>query len=287
MSMPKGGLTPGSFPEFKLEELRESKYYYDILIQKKDKKEKEGSSGSKSFDELLDSGDDMHPLWATFSELETLGKELVKTDLGSKISEILKDTEKLKGISPLNILNPLDILKIKKPVISWTNFFRLFIGSSISSIQEQTRKKPNKRFEDSFGNKMLMKSTVFAAYDSSGSVCDTELQKFNNEILHMYKSGSIIYKAAWDQECEIPTLYKGNFKTLNRTKSGGTNIDCAIIESNKSISKLKHDVLIILTDGYVGEITVKSKRPVLIVLTPGGNEYFDNPYNYKIIKINE
>jgi predicted metal-dependent peptidase len=286
MSMPKGGVLPSSFPEFKFEELRESKYYYDILIQKQGKKEKEGSSGSKAFDKILDDAQAMHELWDSFNDLADLDVEIIKQDLDAKIQEIKSDTIKLKGNVPNNISSPLDVLKLEAPVIPWNKFFKLFMGSSMTSFQENTRKRPNYRFEDSLGRKFMSKCVPLVLFDSSGSLNDNDLMKFNNEIQHMHKCGHTIYKAAWDGDCEIPTKYDGKFKNLVRTKNGGTLVNNAVLMANEQLKKIKHDVVIMFTDGYIGEITVRSHKPMIVIITSDGNMDFDNPLKYKTIKIN-
>jgi predicted metal-dependent peptidase len=110
--------------------------------------------------------------------------------------------------------------------------------------------------------------------------------KFNNEIQHMHKCGHTIYKAAWDATTEDAVKYDGKFKNLVRTKSGGTDPNQAIVSANEQLKKIKHDVVIMFTDGYIGEITVRSHKPMIVIITSDGNMDFGNPLNYKTIKIN-
>ena len=76
----EGGMLPKNFTELKLEEEKDTLYYYNILKQAKDQKEttkgqddslagepgnKNGSSGCKNLDDMLDNQEkiDNHPTW--------------------------------------------------------------------------------------------------------------------------------------------------------------------------------------------------------------------------------
>ena len=56
--------------------------------------------------------------------------------------------------------------------------------------------------------------------------------------------------------------------------------------SNKNYKKYGWEAAIIGTDGYVPNVIGKCKIPLLFVITKNGSTTFDNPYNYKIVKIN-
>lgn len=76
----EGGQLPSLYPELKMEDCKDSLYYYNILKKAKDKKEdskgqddslagepgnKQGSSGCKNLDDMLDNQDkiDNHVTW--------------------------------------------------------------------------------------------------------------------------------------------------------------------------------------------------------------------------------
>lgn len=66
-----------------------------------------------------------------------------------------------------------------------------------------------------------------------------------------------------------------------------TDLNCAIQEVNKGFKKKGWNFAIITTDGYIPPITVKSIIPTMILITPGGNTSFENPFRYKIVKMQE
>lgn len=120
---------------------------------------------------------------------------------------------------------------------------------------------------------------------SSGSVGDDDLLRCNAELYNVWKAGGDVEYAAWDAECDTPKKYDGKLE-ITRTRGGGTDLNCALVEVNKSYRQKGWNFAIITTDGYIPPIHVKTKIPTMIIITEGGSTAFDNPYNYKIVKIN-
>jgi predicted metal-dependent peptidase len=121
---------------------------------------------------------------------------------------------------------------------------------------------------------------------SSGSVSNQDLERCNAELYNVWKAGGNIDYASWDAECEPTKKYDGKLE-ITRTKCGGTDLNCALIEINNNYKQKGWNFAIITTDGYIPAITVKTKIPTMIIITEGGSTSFNNPYNYKIVKINK
>lgn len=86
--------------------------------------------------------------------------------------------------------------------------------------------------------------------------------------------------------CEPVVEYTGKLE-MNRTLSGGTDINCAITEINQNYKKYRWSFAVITTDGYIGSIDVRCKIPLLILITPNGTTTgFQNTFNNKILKMN-
>lgn len=302
MEMIEGGMLPSVFPELNLESCKDTMYYYTRLKEAKDKKEKskgkedslagepgnqKGSSGSKELDKMLDSKEGIpnHSLWDELTEgMSDVEKEVFKREILSTIERIAEETSKQNGKLPVGIEESIKINKCYE-IVSWKNIFRRFVSSTINTDVYSTRKKPNRRFPEAPANKFKHKVKGLFLSDSSGSVSDEDLNRCNAELYNVWKAGADIDYAAWDAQCDDPKKYDGKL-TIERTMCGGTDLNCAL---NKILEKSKdgYNFAIITTDGYIPKITVKVKIPIMIIITKNGTTEFENPFKYKILKINE
>lgn len=301
MELIEGGMMPDKFPELNLQPCRDTMYYYKRLKDAKDRKDetegkedslagepgnKQGSSGCKNLDEILDGGggEPDHSLWDELTEgMTDVEKEVLKREIASTVERIAEEATKNAGNVPVGIEQAMKINKIRQ-VVSWKNLFRRFVSSTIDTDVLQTRKRPNRRFEGMPTNKFKHKVKGLFLSDSSGSVSDSDLERCNAELYNVWKAGAEIHYAAWDAECEEPKKYDGKLD-IERTMCGGTDLNCALKKINEK-SKEGYKFAVITTDGYIPPITDKVKIPVLILITEGGDTSFSNPYKYKVIRIN-
>lgn len=301
----EGGMLPKIFPELKLEEEKDSLYYYNKLKEAKDNKQKSkekgedsqagepgngnGTSGDKNLDDLLDNQEkiDNHITWDELTEgMSDLEKEVLKRDIMSRLDKISEEVIKQNGTIPKHLEGQLNKITKIKEVVNWKSLFRKFIGSTISSEILPNRKRPSKRFSDQPGTKYKFKTSVVIGVDSSGSMSNDDINSINGEIHNMWKAGAKTNFFAWDCEAGNIQEYKGKL-SFERVKSGGTDTLCAIDHINKNYKKYGWEAAIIGTDGFVPKVIGKCKIPVLFVITETGSTSFDNPYNYKIVKIND
>ena len=299
----EGGLLPSNFPELKLEDCKDSLYYYRKLKEAKDKKEDSkgkgedslagepgngnGTSGDKNFDDLLDNQEkiDKHTTWEELTQgMSDIEKEVLKRDIVNRLEKIAEDVSKQHGHIPTYLEGVLKSIQKIKETVNWKGLFRKFIGSTISNEILINRKRPNRRFEDNPSTKFKFKVSGVFLSDSSGSVSDDELEKCNAELYNVYKAGGNVDYASWDAECETPVKYEGKLN-ITRTKAGGTDLNCAIEEINKGYKKKGWNFAIVTTDGHVPEITVKSMIPTMILITPGGTTDFSSRFKYKVVKM--
>jgi len=300
----EGGMLPANFPELQLEEEKDSLYYYNKLKEAKDKKEESkgkgedskagepgngnGTSGDKNLDDLLDNQEkiDKHITWNELTEgLSDLEKEVLKRDIMNRLDKISDEVAKQNGNIPTHLEGLLNRITKIKEVVNWKSLFRKFVGSTISSETLPNRKRPSRRFEENPGIKQKFKVSGVFLSDSSGSVGDDDLLRCNAELYNVWKAGGDVEYAAWDAECDTPKKYDGKLE-ITRTRGGGTDLNCALVEVNNSYRQKGWNFAIITTDGYIPAIHVKTKIPTMIIITEGGSTTFDNPYNYKIVKIN-
>ena len=300
----EGGMLPANFPELQLEEEKDSLYYYNKLKEAKDKKEESkgkgedskagepgngnGTSGDKNLDDLLDNQEkiDHHITWDELTQgLSDLEKEVLKRDIMNRLDKISDEVAKQNGNIPTHLEGLLNRITKIKEVVNWKSLFRKFVGSTISSETLPNRKRPSRRFEENPGIKQKFKVSGVFLSDSSGSVGDDDLLRCNAELYNVWKAGGDVEYAAWDAECDTPKKYDGKLE-ITRTRGGGTDLNCALVEVNNSYRQKGWNFAIITTDGYIPAIHVKTKIPTMIIITEGGSTDFDNPYNYKIVKIN-
>ena len=300
----EGGMLPANFPKLQLEEEKDSLYYYNKLKEAKDKKKESkdrgedskagepgngnGTSGDKNLDDLLDNQEkiDKHITWEELTEgMSDLEKEVLKRDIMNRLDKISEEVAKQNGNIPTHLQGLLNKITKIKEVVNWKSLFRKFVGSTISSEILPNRKRPSRRFEENPGIKQKFKVSGVFLSDSSGSVSDNDLIRCNAELYNVWKAGGNIDYASWDAECEPTKKYDGKLE-IQRTKCGGTDLNCALVEVNNNYKQKGWNFAIITTDGYIPAIHVKTKIPTMIIITEGGSTSFDNPYNYKIVKIN-
>jgi predicted metal-dependent peptidase len=299
----EGGQLPKNFSNLKLEEEKDSLYYYNKLKKAKDKKEQSkqkgedslagepgnqnGTSGDKNFDDLMDNQKkiDNHSTWAELTEgISDLEKEVLKRDIINRLEKIAEDVSKQNGSIPTHLEELSNKIKKIKEVVNWKTLFRRFVGSNISSEILINRKRPNKRFEENPATKNKLKTSIVIGVDSSGSMNENDLNNINGEIHNIWKSGAKTNFFAWDCEAGNIQEYKGKL-IFERVKAGGTDTFCAIEHINNNYKKYGWNAAIIGTDGYVPEVIGKCKIPLLFVIIPKGNVSFSNPLKYKIIKM--
>ena len=131
---------------------------------------------------------------------------------------------------------------------------------------KKTRRKLNKRFEENPALKIKPKKYTLVGVDTSGSVSDTDIIEFFSEIYHMHKTGINIDVAECDAVIHKVWEYKGKPPEFVKGR-GGTDMNPIIEYFNKH---KQYSNLIILTDGYIGERTVNSFKPTMIVLSRNG-----------------
>lgn len=302
------GIFIEDFPELKLEPKRSTMYYYETLRAAKQKKQesagskdslggepgnKQGSSGSKLLDEILDKkskgagrSGDWHDLWDELTQgMSEREKEILKKELHEKLVKIAEEAKKSKGDVPAHLEQAIkDDFGRTEPVVPWQVLFNRFVGSSISTDIKTSRKRPNFRFEDAPVNKYKFKVKVIVGVDTSGSVSNEELKSFFAQIHTMWKAGGNVEICLWDAEAEEPYQYKGEL-SFKRTKCGGTRASCFIEYVNKHRSKKHWTCAINLTDGYIESDPIRCTIPMLWVITKDGSTEFNHPS--KKIRMND
>ena len=263
-----------TFPELKLPEKAGTKVYYELLSQAK----KDGSS--PSLNAMLDGNPSsggthgseaggLHPTWKEFDELSEADKKLIASQIRHQIKSIVESQDRGRGFVPSELKDYIDnIFEITPPSYDWKSYFRRFFGSSSKIYTKKTRRKLNKRYEENPALKIKPKKHVLVGVDTSGSVGKNDLIEFFNEIYHMYKTGITITVAEGDADIQHVYEYKGKMPDFIQGR-GGTNMNPFIDYVNKH---KQYSSLIILTDGFIGEKTSNTFKPMLTVLCSNGEK---------------
>ena len=243
--LPEGGLTLDTFPELNLPERAGTTKYYELL-------EKEQQSGScPSLESILDQmdGDSQycHGTWKEFEDLTEAEKKLVEKQVQHQLKETAEQTEKRRGNIPGELADLISRLRhIEPPKFDWKGYLRRFVGNSSVSYTKKLRRKYNKRYVENPGLKIKFKNNILVGVDTSGSVSNSELKEFMNELVHMHKTGHKITVAQCDTQINSVEEFNPR-KDWEIKGRGGTSFQPVIDLYNER--KGKYTALIYLTDG--------------------------------------
>lgn len=252
-------LLPSTFPELSLPLKAGTKVYYDLLQQAYNQ------NTSETLNKLMND-DDFHMTWEEFDNLSEADKKLIKSQIDHQIKSIA-ESNRSQGFIPSELKDYIDnLFEITPPSYDWKAYFRRFFSSGIKVYTKKTRRKLNKRFIENPALKIKTKQNILIGIDTSGSVSEKDLIEFFNEIYHMHKSGVSITIAEGDADIHNIYEYKGKTPEFVSGR-GGTNMNPFIEYFNQN---RQYTNLIILTDGFIGDNTVKTFRPTLMVLCSNG-----------------
>jgi len=281
--VPSRGIMIEDYEEMDLELKAGCRYYYDKLLQAKQKKDKNGTCGCGNMDNLLndiENGDiPDHSTWTDFEELSEAEQKLIHKQLQKVLSDAKEHTVKKRGNIPGEIEGVITIEEIVAPKFDWRGYMRRFTGISTKVFTKKIRRKENRKFPESPGLKLKMKQHMLLGIDTSGSVSDSELQEFMSEIHHIYKAGVDVTIIQCDTSIRAIESYKGKFE-LNVLGRGGTEFDPVLEYYNEN--QKRYTSLVYFTDGEC-YTSVKPKGHVLWVLSERSN--MNDSLPGKVIKL--
>lgn len=265
--LPEGGINIDDYTDIQLDRKAGCRYYYDQLLRLQDEKDKNGTSGDQEMDKLLDniaSGDiPDHSTWEEFDDMSEAEKKLIEKQVQKILKDAKEQTVKKRGSVPGEIEGLLILDEVTKAKFDWKGYLRRFTGTSTKIFTKKIRRKENHRYEDNPGLKIKMKQHMLLAIDTSGSVSDTELTEFMNEIHHIHKAGVDITIVQCDTSIRSIEPYKGK-NDLKVHGRGGTEFDPVLDYYNANLKK--YTSLVYFTDGECST-SVKPRNRVLWVLS--------------------
>ena len=265
--LPEGGIKLEDYADLKLDKKAGCRYYYDQLLRLQDEKDKNGTTGNTPMDNLLDniaSGDiPDHSTWEEFDDMTDAEKKLIEKQVQKILQDAKEQTVKKRGNVPGEIEGLIVVEEFVAPKFDWKGYLRRFTGVSTKVFTKKIRRKENRRYEDNPGLKIKMRQHMLLAIDTSGSVSDTELAEFMNEIHHIYKVGVDITVVQCDTSIKSIEPYRGK-NEINVLGRGGTEFDPVLDYYNANLKK--YTSLVYFTDGEC-YTSVKPKSKVLWVLS--------------------
>lgn len=275
--LPEGGIKLEDYEDLKLDKKAGCRYYYDQLLRLQDEKDKNGTTGSPGMDKLLDdiaNGDiPDHSTWEEFEDMTDAEKKLIEKQVQKILQDAKEQTVKKRGTVPGEIEGLIVIEEITRAKFDWKGYIRRFTGVSTKVFTKKIRRKENRRYEDNPGLKIKMRQHMLLAIDTSGSVSDTELTEFMNEIHHIYKQGVDVTVVQCDTSIRSIEPYKGK-NEINVFGRGGTEFDPVLDYYNANLKK--YTSLVYFTDGEC-YTSVKPKGKVLWVLSERSSMNDDLP----------
>jgi|LakMenE01Jun11ns_1017448.scaffolds.fasta_scaffold9956024_4 predicted metal-dependent peptidase len=267
--IPCRGIMIDDYHELNLDTKAGTKYYYKKLKEAQEQKEQTGTSGSEAMDQLLDQmeqgmspGDD-HGTWEEFDGISETEQKLMEGQIQRILTEAKDQTEKKRGHVPGEMSSLIKVEEFVKPKFDWRGYVRRFTGTSTKVFTKKLQRKENRRFPAFPGLKIKMRQHILLAIDTSGSVSDSELKEFMNEIHHIYKTGVDITIIQCDTKINSIEPYKGK-NDLNVVGRGGTEFDPVLEYYDANIRKFTS--LIYFTDGEC-YTSIKPKGKILWVLS--------------------
>jgi predicted metal-dependent peptidase len=265
--LPEGGIRIEDYEDLKLDKKAGCRYYYDQLLRLQDEKDKNGTTGNDAMDKLLDnvaSGDiPDHSTWEEFDDMTDAEKKLIEKQVQKILQDAKEQTVKKRGNVPGEIEGLIVVEEFTAPKFDWKGYLRRFTGVSTKVFTKKIRRKENRRYEDNPGLKIKMRQHMLLAIDTSGSVSDTELAEFMNEIHHIYKVGVDITVVQCDTSIKSIEPYKGK-NEISVLGRGGTEFDPVLDYYNANLKK--YTSLVYFTDGEC-YTSVRPRGKVLWVLS--------------------
>ena len=242
--LPEGGLTLDTFKDLQLPTKAGTSKYYELLEQACE----DGTCDALNNVMQQMDGDSPydHKTWKEFDDLSEADKKLVQKQVEHQLKETAEQTEKRRGTIPGELAGLIDRLThIEPPSFDWKGYLKRFVGNSTVSYTKKLRRKFNKRYSGNPGLKIKFKNHICVGVDTSGSVSNSELKEFMNELVHMHKTGHKITVVQCDTQ--INSIEEFNPRRDWEIKGrGGTEFQ-PVIDHYNDIGK--YTALIYLTDG--------------------------------------
>ena len=288
-ALPKGCLIPGEkgsmFESFPVG-LSADQYY--AMLPDGEGEGSEGQKGEGKGSEGQDGEGDSqgsHDGWGeNDSNLSDAVKDIAKERLKNNIREAAKDATK-KGWGSVGSDMRQEIMDRLSTSVDWRKTLRYFIKTSTRSSKVSSIKRINRRYPRVHaGRKVKRTARIAVAIDQSGSVSDSMLASFFNELDGLAQLAEFTV-VPFDTEVDESLVYvwkKGQRRKWERVKCGGTDFN----PPTEYVNKNQFDGMIVLTDMEASKpIACKGQRMWMTTKHYAERPYFKPSSTERIIAI--
>lgn len=269
--LPDGAIYTTTFPDLRLRPNKTLEYYYNKLINLKDKDaETKFPISLNKFKELESDKNQpigSHELWNDENSQLGIDRILDKILKAAKDKTDSNAWGKLPGV----LKDSIDFL-LKKPELNWKHLIRIFSSSCGKTVLRTTHRKESKRFEGNEGRKIKRLSKIAVAIDTSGSIDNELFNDFWNEIIGILKQGVEIVLIQCDHKIQSIEKLSRFHKIPEINGRGGTDFNPVLswVKTKKEINGLVY-----FTDGYASKPNIKVNIPILWCLYGNNDKTFD------------
>lgn len=276
--LPPKAMLPSTFPKLKLPTFADTRTYYDLLQQ-----DQESSNPDPKLKSLIDhmkSGKphaydhSLHGKGSNSEEASNVLSDVIKNEI---TNQLMRTYEQYGNNSVGNVPSHLrglltSLLNKSVPALDWKAALRRFGSRCANTETKMTRNKPNPRYPDSATIKIRRKEKIAVAIDTSGSVSNSELNDFFDQIDYISKTGVKIEIIECDSRIGRVYEYKDRKQVGKITGGGGT---CAQPVLDLINSDNKYNSVVYFTDGGLFDSQKKKGlKPVLWIITSNGTDQF-------------
>jgi predicted metal-dependent peptidase len=250
------------YPKLDWKRMAGSMHYYKELGKLSNEEKAEIGIDEKAEHHWIIEDGDGNPV--DIDSLSDAEKNSIRSQIESTIEALAEEISKNNGNIPVEIDQLIKGFVKPKPKFNYNKYIRNYVGNSTRYKVATSRLKENQRFPGSPKVVLRPKSRILVLIDESGSVSETELFDFLNEIYHLQKQYDIEIRP-FDTEVGEIIRYSGK-NEMKRAKCGGTSFTAAVDYYNSSI----YNSCLIFTDGFAETPPPCFKR-LLWVISSNGN----------------
>lgn len=238
-------------------------YYKELMKMSEEEKEELGIDEKAEHKWVIVDGDGNKIDPNSLTEGE---RDAIRVQVEHTIESIVEEIQKSQGHVPHEISSMIKGFVKPKPKFNYAKYIRNFVGNSTKYTIGTSKLRENQRFPGQ--PKVVLKplNRILVLVDESGSVSESELYDFLNEIHHLSKKTDIEIRP-FDTQVMKPVKYSGK-GSFERTNCGGTSFTAAVDFYNQDA---RYNSCLIFTDGHA-EVPPKCGKRLLWVISSNGTE---------------
>ena len=244
--LPEGALIPGQGYFKELPVGKSADFYLELLKQKQEENEENGEGNGEGSGEGDPGTWDDHSGWG---EQDNTTNEIAKERLKEAVKKAAEEASKGNSWGSVSQDLRQEIIDSITTKVDWRKVLRYFIKTSQKANKRSTIKKINRRYAYVHpGKKVQRQAKIAIAIDQSGSVDNTMLSKFFNELNNLSKLAEFTV-IPFDHDVKPELVYvwkKGTHKKKERVLTGGTCFNAP----TDYVNEHGFDGVIVLTDLY-------------------------------------